>query len=169
MDSFLNNLGFDPGFLVIGLMVLMLGLLVMVIVLASKYNKINKSFKQFMTGHDGQSLESILIKIVEDNKKVKIQTKNNVDVLTEMKKDLKGCYKKIGLTKYDTFRGMAGKLSFAISLLDGENSGFVLNCMHTQDGCYSYLKEVIHGEVTVALSNEEKVALEEALHCDKIN
>mgnify|MGYP000323300127 FL=1 len=35
--------------------------------------------------------------------------------------------------KYDTFRGMAGKLSFSLALLDGDDSGFVLSSMHTQD------------------------------------
>ena len=35
--------------------------------------------------------------------------------------------------KYDTFRGMSGKLSFSIALLDGDDSGFVLSSMHTQD------------------------------------
>ena len=81
-----------------------------------------------------------------------------------MKKGLKATYKKIGIMKYDTFRGMAGKLSFSLALLDGDDSGFVLSSMHTQDGCYSYLKEIIHGQSHATLSNEERDALEMALN-----
>ena len=86
-----------------------------------------------------------------------------------MKKKIKASYQKIGLLKYDSFRGMAGKLSFSIALLDGENSGFVLNCMHTQDGCYNYMKEIIHGEPLSVLSEEEKEVLEIAIQCEKMS
>ena len=79
-------------------------------------------------------------------------------------KSLEATYKKIGIMKYDTFRGMAGKLSFSLALLDGDDSGFVLSSMHTQDGCYSYLKEIIHGQSHATLSNEERDALEMALN-----
>ena len=47
---------------------------------------------------------------------------------------------------------------------DGDDSGLVLSSMHTQDGCYSYLKEIIHGQSHATLSNEERDALEMALN-----
>ena len=59
---------------------------------------------------------------------------------------------------------MKGKLSFSLCLLDNENSGFILTSMHTRDGCYTYLKEIIKGEAFVVLSSEEKRSLEEAKH-----
>ena len=46
-------------------------------------------------------------------------------------------------------------------------NGYILNCMHGNEGCYVYLKEVLHGEALVALSSEERKALEEALNCEK--
>lgn len=168
MNSFLNNLGFDPGFLVIGIMVLLCVSMVITIVTLLKYNKIQKNFDLFMKGRDGKNLEDIMAKIVSDNKKVKVQCKNNVDAILDMKRQLNGCYQKIGIVKYDTFRGMAGKLSFSVTLLDAKNSGFVMNCMHTQDGCYTYMKEIIHGEAHVVLSNEEKKSLNEALQFEII-
>ncbi|MNO05896.1 hypothetical protein D3C81_2274570 [compost metagenome] len=58
---------------------------------------------------------------------------------------------------------MGGKLSFALSILNEENDGFILNSMHsTREGCYTYVKEIIKGESYVVLSTEEKLALEEA-------
>ena len=48
------------------------------------------------------------------------------------------------------------------ALLDTENNGVVLNCMHTREGCFNYAKEIIGGEAYVALSEEEKEAIERA-------
>ena len=167
MDSFLNYIGFDPGYLIIGLGGLLLILIILVIILTVKYNHLNKKYEKFMSGQDGKSLEEILSKIVNDNKKVKIQSKNNIDAILEMKKQIKYCFQKIGIVKYDSFRGMAGKLSFVVAVLDQKNNGFIMNCMHTQDGCYTYMKEIIHGEVEGVLSEEEKQALDFALHYEQ--
>ena len=57
---------------------------------------------------------------------------------------------------------MSGELSFSIALLNDENSGIVLSAIHTKQGCYTYLKEIIQGESYVVLSEEEKEALKKA-------
>lgn len=156
-------------YIVFGTLFITLVLVVLVMVLVVKYNTLKESYDSFMEGRNGKALEEIMEEIVEDNRKVKMQCKHNIDAIVEMKKSLKATYKKIGLMKYDTFRGMSGKLSFSLALLDGEDSGFVLSCMHTQDGCYSYLKEIIHGESHAILSNEEKDALNMALNYNTDN
>lgn len=156
-------------YIVFGMLLITLVLVVLVMVLIVKYNRLRESYDSFMEGRDGKSLEEIMEAISEDNRKVKMQCKHNIDAIVEMKKSLKATYKKIGLLKYDTFRGMSGKLSFSLAMLDGEDSGFVLSCMHTQDGCYSYLKEIIHGESHAILSNEEKDALNMALNYNMDN
>jgi len=58
---------------------------------------------------------------------------------------------------------MGGNLSFTMALLDYTNSGFVLNSVHSREGCYVYIKEVERGETEVLLGSEEKEALERAL------
>ena len=146
------------------MLILIIVLLVQVIMLRNQNIRMERAYRNFMRGSDGKSLEAIMKKIVDDNRKVKQQCKNDIDAIVEMKKGLKATYKKIGIAKYDTFRGMSGKLSFSLALLDGDNSGFVLSSMHTQDGCYSYLKEIIHGESHATLSNEERDALNMALN-----
>ena len=40
--------------------------------------------------------------------------------------------------------------------------------MYSREGCYSYAKEVIHGESAINLSEEEKDALKKAINVDKI-
>ena len=70
---------------------------------------------------------------------------------------------KTAIVKYDAFKEMGGKLSFALAMLDQENSGFVLNAIHSREGCYIYMKEVDRGQTDVVLGNEEQEALEQAL------
>ena len=56
------------------------------------------------------------------------------------------------LEKYDAFHEMGGDLSFALTMLDENNTGWILNAMHSREGCYTYIKEVIKGESYIELS-----------------
>ncbi len=40
---------------------------------------------------------------------------------------------------------MGGKLSFSLALLSQTNDGFIINAMHSREGCYTYIKEIIDG------------------------
>ena len=46
------------------------------------------------------------------------------------------------------------------------NTGFVLNAMHSREGCYTYIKEIIKGESYIVLGEEEKIAVEKAINVD---
>ena len=59
---------------------------------------------------------------------------------------------------------MGGKLSFSLALLNRKNDGFIINAMHSREGCYTYIKEIISGNSVILLSEEEKEALEEAVN-----
>ena len=62
---------------------------------------------------------------------------------------------KYGIVKYDAFDDVGGKLSFAIALLDMNNTGFILNAIHSRDNCFFYIKEIVKGESYILLSSEE--------------
>ncbi len=163
MDRIINILINNIHYIVLALFVLILINFFVLVVVLVKHSKLKKKYEAFMKGNDGETLEEILKKVVADNKKVKVQEKNNIEAITTMKEQVQSCYQRMGLIKYDSFRGMAGQLSFALALLNGEKSGFVMNCVHTQDGCYTYTKLVVDGKCDVVLSEEEKDALEIAL------
>ena len=47
---------------------------------------------------------------------------------------------KMGISKYDAFQGMGGQASFALAMLDKENDGMILNCMHSREAVsYTHL------------------------------
>ena len=72
-------------------------------------------------------------------------------------------YQKVGLVKYNAFNEMGGKLSFSLALLNRKNDGFILNAMHSREGCFTYIKEIIDGNSIIMLADEEKEALDMAL------
>ena len=76
---------------------------------------------------------------------------------------MKSAFQKVGLVKYDAFQEMGGKLSFSLVLLNEANDGFIINAMHSREGCYTYIKEIIDGNSIIALAEEEKEALEMAM------
>ena len=115
-----------------------------------------------MRGRDGASLEHSILTKLADMEKLQEEREIISNQLELISKASKNMYQKVGIIKYDALKELNGKLSFSLCLLDNENSGFILTSMHTKDGCYTYLKEIIKGEAFVVLSLEEKRALEEA-------
>ena len=77
--------------------------------------------------------------------------------------DMKFTFQKVGLVKYDAFNEMGGKLSFSLALLNQTNDGFVLNAVHSREGCYTYIKEIVDGNSIIVLAEEEQEALKMAM------
>lgn len=162
----LNQLGltgFDYSYIFIGLAVISLILLILVIIQMIQIGSLKKNYKKFMGGKDIKSLEKQLEKIVEDNKYIiNLSDTNKKDIRTINKK-MENSFNKVGIVKYDAFKQMGGLLSFSIALLNEKDDGFILNSVHSSEGCYTYVKEIKAGLCEIDLSNEEKEALSQAM------
>lgn len=166
-SNLLNSLGLgnvDIGYLLIGLLSISVILLILIIIAFVQISKFKKKYKKFMLGKDGANLEKDIMTLYEDNKFMKLSIDRNRDDIKTLYKKHEKSFQKIGLVKYDAFTEMGGKLSFALALLDENNSGFIINSVHSSEGCYSYTKRVKDGDSQLALSNEEKVAVERAVN-----
>lgn len=116
-----------------------------------------------MRGKDAETLEDLLINQIEDINLLKIEDKTNKENIRSINRNLRASFQKLGLVRYNAFNGMGGNLSFVIALLDYTNSGFILNSVHSREGCYMYLKRVDMGQTEILLGSEEREALEQAL------
>lgn len=157
-----EDYGIDMGYVVLGMAGVLLIMFIMLIVIMVKNSNLRKKYEIFMSGEDGKNLENAIL-----DKFAAIDTlEDNVNEIHEnikaINNQLVTAYQKVGLVKYDAFQEMGGKLSFVLVLLTEENNGFILNSMHSKEGCYTYVKEVVNGEVFIILSGEEQQALEEA-------
>ena len=162
-DSLLFHLGFDPVFLLLGLLIFIIILFVFVIGMHMKYNRLKSSYNAFMKGKDGRSMEKSITDRLDEIDNLSHMAKLNRQNIKEIYRRLEGNYQKIGIVKYDAFQEMGGNLSFVLTLLDANDNGSVLNVMHSREGCYNYIKEIVKGESYVELSSEETESLEKAI------
>ena len=132
--SILNQLPFDPGFLILGLIGLVLILLIFLISTMVQLKSLTRKYDYFMRGKDAESMEEIILNLSDEIKELKSQDRANKDVMRTLSKNVKGSYQKFGMVKYNAFKGMGGNLSFALCMLDSENTGFILNTMHGREG-----------------------------------
>lgn len=157
----LGNL--DIAYLFLILLVFIVVLFVIIILQMKKLNLLQKRISKFMTGKDAKSLEKDIVGLYEDNKFLKINVDKNKKDIRTLYKNMEHAFQKIGLVKYDAFQQMGGKLSFSLALLDENNNGFILNSVHSTEGCYTYTKEIKNGECEISLGEEEQQALDMAI------
>ena len=164
MDSkILKALGIDPALIFLFLLVLIVILFVLYVNVTMKYNRLKSSYTTFMRGKDGKTLEESMMSGFSDVEAILKYTKQNRTDIQKLNKKMEKSYQKVGIVKYDAFNEMGGKLSFSLALLNRKNNGFIINAMHSREGCYTYIKEIINGNSVIMLADEEREALDMAL------
>ena len=166
-SNILNSIGLgsiDPAIFIIVLLVLLLVNIVLLVIFIVKNVKLANRMNAVMIGKDASSLEEEITDLFAINK-------NIVEKVRENRKDIRKIYRKftkaiqkVGIVKYDAYQQMGGDLSFSMALLDEENNGFIMNSVHSTEGCYTYTKEVRDGRCDLELGNEERIALEKAVN-----
>ena len=123
--------------------------------------KINKKYIKFMKQlGNGNNLDEMLRNYLRDVKEIKQDNAEIKAYYTKLDSDLASCIQKVGLVRYNAFRDVGSDLSFAIALLDGNDTGVVLNGLYGSDSSNIYAKPIKRGTSTYQLSDEEKYALE---------
>lgn len=155
--------GFDSDYIIIGLTAAIIILLILLIVNMVRLGQLKNRYERFMSGKDGKSLEDNLIfrldqidELIEAN----AANERNIDAIF---RKMKYNFQKYSLVKYDAFQEMGGKLSFSLAMLNEKNDGYIINAVHSREGCYTYVKEIIDGNSIIALAEEEELALKQAL------
>ena len=149
------KLNFDPGILVILSLILTVVAIVLVIMLVLRQSRLEMNYKIFMKGTFKAQFDDIDL--------VKEQTDLLHKRMMYVEKSLNRSYQKCGVVKYDAFKELGGQLSFAYALLNDSNTGFVMNCIHSREGSYTYIKDIVRGECELPLSEEEAEAVKNAI------
>lgn len=163
-SKILSALGIDPAYLFIFLFMLIILMSIYLINVNMKYSRLRQSYNAFMRGRDGRNMEETIFEKFDELSEISAICRENNIRLRELNNAFKTTYQKVGIVKYDAFNEMGGKLSFALTLLDGSNSGWIINAMHSREGCYTYIKEIVRGESYIELSDEEAESLDQAIY-----
>lgn len=164
MSSLLESLQSHSGILMVLLLVVVVILLICVFNLSLGLNRLNRKYTLFMKGKDGQSLERLFKRKFDLIEKLVRSTDDNGEEIEKIWKVMDKSLNKYGIVKYDAFEDMGGKLSFVLAMLDKNNTGFLLNAIHSRENCFLYIKEIVNGESYVVLSEEEVEALKQAVN-----
>ena len=116
-----------------------------------------------MDGEDGTSLErklSVEVKEIRD-------AAANLEALFNEQQTIRtvqnNTIQKIGFVKYNAFENIGYDLSFALTLLDGNNNGICISSIYGRSESRIFSKPIVKGKSLVSLSQEELESLNEAL------
>ena len=171
ISIFLTSNGIDPFYVKAGIvaliLILFLVLLIMQIRLMGKFKKLYRTYDRFMRGKDMESMEETVLAQFERLEALEKSNEEKDRQIESIFENLQHVYQKTGLVKYDAFREMSGKLSYAVALLDKEDNGILVNSMYSREGCYSYVKTISGGKCSIEMSEEEQKALKIAVNKEK--
>ena len=161
--DFFGAFSINAEYIILGMMGITIVAIVLSIVILFKLKGLKRKYNLFMNGKDAESLEPLLLKRFEELDALNSENSKNTQNITEIFNRLQFVYQKVGIIKYDAFNEMGGKLSFSLAMLDNRNNGYLINSMHSREGCYTYIKEIINGQSYIELGGEERKALNLAL------
>ena len=148
---------------IIAVCVLCIASFILAVIAIGRYRDLYRRYDLFMRGKDAESLEELILRQQEDIEELKEAKLTDREAMRVMNRNIRASIQKFGIVHYDAFEGMGGKMSFALALLDYTNTGMIINCMHSREGCFIYVKNVDAGSTYTPLGAEEKEALERAL------
>ena len=148
------------------IMVLVLVLIILAIINLISLRRLKNNYKKLMEvlgkgNNFNDMLKNYVMEVEDASKEIeRLKSKTN-----SLQKNVEKCFQKIGIVRYNAFSETGGSLSFALALLDFENSGFVINGVYSRDNTTTtYAKPVVNGKSKYTLVKEEEEALEIALH-----
>ena len=167
MEQFIEFLRTDNVLIIFAilLMVLFVGFIVLLIRTAN----LNKRYREFMLKlGKGKNIEEDLENYIYRVEKVEKQNSDLQLICKEISNQMSGCIQKIGIVRYNAFKDTGSDLSFALALLDENNTGVVMNGIYSREMSNIYAKPVENGKSSYTISAEEKLAIDKAVQSKNI-
>ena len=163
MDSITNFIRSDVFLYILATGVLVL--LVLYIVNCMNLRKIKRNYNNLLKKlGNGTNIEEILRKYIEEVENVKHKNSELMANLSKLDNEVTQCIQKVGIVRYSAFKDTGSDLSFALALLNEDNTGVVLNGIYSAEASNIYAKPVTNGKSTYTISEEEKQAINIAIN-----
>ena len=144
-------------------------LLALYIANSIKLNKLRKSYANFMKKlGNGNNVDEMLRAYIFEVEKVAKKNEEIVSYYKGLNEHIAKCTQKIGIVRYNAFRDTGSDLSFALALLDEDNTGVVMNGIYSREMSNIYAKPVEKGKSPYTISEEEKLAIDKAINSKNI-
>jgi len=138
-----------------------MGVLLVLVIVAlcvgiSNSSKLNSLINYSDDGDLVDDVEKYFKKVRELEKSISEKTDSAlISRIEELEaKSLKG-YSKTGMVNFDAFDDVKGSLSFALTLLNENNDGFILTSLYGHNSCNTYIRVIVNGATATKLLDEE--------------
>lgn len=167
MNTILDLLKSYSGFIMIGLILIVVILFIMILVLFKGLNSLEKRYKKILRGTDSKNLEELLQSYLNKTEKVEIENSKVLAKYDEIIEKLKRCLQKNSIIRYKAFEDVGSDLSYSIALLDDNNDGIIITGLYGRNESITYAKPVDKGISRYDLSEEEQQVLDDAMNKGK--
>lgn len=138
--------------IIIAILLWLVGLTVVFYRLLSHYRRIASKVSQ-------GDLVDLVNKLLDSNDSTQKELSSVTKEIKNINQHLRSPIQKVGLKKYNPFSETGGDQSFSLCLLNMDDDGFVITCLHTRDRTRVYLKPIKAGVSKYDLSEEENQAI----------
>lgn len=132
-------------------------ILTVTLVLQGRFlRKLTKDFSE-------KELKKILGELL-DRQKYNTKQMDSLDkALLAYKEEGRKHVQKHSLVRFNPFQEIGGDHSFSVTILDGNDDGFIITGLHTRERTRIYSKPIVGGKSELKLSKEEQQSLKEAM------
>lgn len=137
-------------------------LIILNIILLITFLSLKKKVNFFLQGKNAENLEDSIKNLINDSTALHLTLGKISQEQAKQEKMLSSTIKKIGIVRFNPFNNTGGDQSFAIALLNSENSGIIISSLFLREGTRIYAKPIEKLKSSYPLSNEEEDAIKKA-------
>ncbi len=141
----------------------LIALLIWNLWLTLRWRAFQQRWRTLLTGSEGNSLERLLYETLRRVSLMEETLKTHGNHLHQLQSQTDRCIQQVGIVRYDAFSDTGGQQSFALALLNRAGDGIVLSGIHSRQEMRVYAKPVQQMRSTIGLSDEERLAIQQAL------
>ncbi len=141
-----------------------LGLLVIILTLLYLVVKLNNRVKALTDTTDADNIEQLINNYYIDINNLKAENEDILHRIDSHTSWLSKTFCKYDIMRYNPFDDVGGELSFVLTCLDANNSGYILNSIYSQNFNQTYIKPIENGFCDINLSYEEMESLKRAIN-----
>lgn len=131
-------------------------------VLFSRVSRLQRSYSRLVRNTSGGNIEEMLVGHMDTVRRLETRTDATEREVVDLNARQRRCLQRIGLVRFDAFEEVGGQQSFAVVLMDAEESGVALSTVFSRSDVRVYAKAIHQGEPTHALTHEERLAVQMA-------
>ncbi len=140
------------------------GLLAIIFVLLITVIKLSRRVKALTDNTDADNIEQLITEYYIDINNLKDENENILHKIDAHSVWLTKTFCKYDIMRYNPFDDVGGELSFVLTCLDANNSGYILNSIYSQNFNQTYIKPIENGFCDINLSYEEMESLKRAIN-----